>query len=303
MIWKLSNINHFAGRVLHEKELSVKAGLMQHLAQGFRLTVLDMLHRAGSGHWGGSSSAAEILTVLYFHILDICPENPREKSRDRFVLSKGHAAPMLYTVLSARGFFPPEDLLNFRMLGSHLQGHPCMNQTPGVEMSTGALGHGLSVSVGMALSASLLNHEFWTFVLIGDGDLNEGESWEGIMTAAKFQAKRLVILVDYNRVQLDGSESEIMPTFPLVDKFEAFGINVCPKHFNGHDVASILEAWDWIRGQEEWPVALVFDTVKGKGITFTENDHRWHGAPVDDEAYLKGKTELEEKIGDLNKLC
>jgi transketolase len=303
MIWNISNINQIASEVLEEDDLSVKSALMQRLAQGFRLTVFDLLHRAGSGHWGGSSSAAELLTVLYFHILNIDTENPRKESRDRFILSKGHGAPMLYTVLSARGFFPLEDLSTLRELNSHLQGHPCMKKTPGVDMSTGALGHGLSVAVGMALSAPLIRQEFRTIVLIGDGDLNEGQTWEGIMSASKFKPEGLIILVDYNRVQLDGSESEIMPTFPLIEKFASFGINVCPGHHDGHDVGSVLDAWDWIGRQTKWPVAVVFDTIKGKGISFTENNHRWHGARVDDLAYEKGYLELDTRFQELDKKC
>lgn len=303
MEWKLSNIQHYASEVLASQYLEKKSNLMQRLAQGFRMTAFELIHEAGSGHWGGSSSAAELLTVLYFHILNIDPEFPGNPGRDRFVLSKGHAAPMLYTVLAARGFFPVEELPCFRKLNSRLQGHPCMSKVPGVDMSTGALGHGLSVALGMSLAAPITKQSYWTFVLIGDGDLNEGETWEGIMAAAKFKPARLVFLVDYNRVQLDGNERDIMPTFPLVSKLEAFGIKVCPNHFDGNKVNSILNAWGWMQEQSSWPLALVFDTVKGKGISFTENDHRWHGAQVDNNTFERGLKELEDTFQKLEALC
>jgi transketolase len=281
--------------------LERKANHLQYLAQTFRRTVLGLLHEAGSGHWGGSSSAAELITTLYFHILNTDPEKSRDPARDRFVLSKGHAAPMLYTVLAERGFFSVDELHSLRKINSRLQGHPCMKRTPGVEMSTGALGHGLSVALGMALAAPLQQLSYWTFVLIGDGDLNEGETWEGIMSAAKFKAQRLVIMVDYNRVQLDGHADEIMPTYPLADKLKAFGLNVAPGHYDGHKVTSILDSWEWIKGQKNWPVAVVYDTVKGKGISFTENNFKWHGAPVDGTTLRKGMVELDEQLEELKK--
>jgi transketolase len=281
--------------------LERKANHLQYLAQSFRRTVLGLLHEAGSGHWGGSSSAAELLTTLYFQILHVNPDNPRDPARDRFVLSKGHAAPMLYTVLAEKGFYPADELHSLRKLNSRLQGHPCMKRTPGVEMSTGALGHGLSVSLGMALAAPIQGLSYWTYVLIGDGDLNEGETWEGIMSAAKFKPERLVIMVDYNRVQLDGHANEIMPTSPLLDKLKAFGLNVAPEHYNGHEVTSILDSWEWIKEQENWPVGVVYDTVKGKGISFTENDHKWHGAPIDDTTLKKGIVEIDTQLELLKK--
>lgn len=276
--------------------LEKKAAHLQCLAQAHRMTVIKLLHEAGSGHWGGSSSAAELITALYFHILNIDPKAPGDPARDRFVLSKGHAAPMLYIALAERGFFPIEELRTLRKLNSRLQGHPCMKRTPGVEMSTGALGHGLSVALGMAMAARVTQFDYWTFVLIGDGDLNEGETWEGIMSAAKFKPDRLVIMVDYNQVQLDGHANEIMPTSPLSDKLSAFGLNVAPEHYDGHQVTSILDSWEWIQQQDTWPLAVVYNTVKGKGISFTENNYKWHGAPIDDKTLEKGLEELEGEL-------
>jgi transketolase len=286
--------------VLDEKDPGRKISLIHYLAQENRVDIFDMIHRRGNGHWGGSASAAEILTTLYFHILNIDPEDPAWEKRDRLVVSKGHAAPMLYTILAKRGFFTLDSLKDsFRCLDSNFQGHPCMNKTPGVEMSTGALGHGLSVALGMALAARVLRQDFWTFVLIGDGDLNEGETWEGIMAAAKFRPGRFVILIDYNKVQLDGPSDEILPMDPLPDKLRAFNINVCEDIFDGHDVSGILESWHWIRQQERWPAAVIYRTIKGKGVSFMENNHKWHGAPIDEESYGKGRPEL---IAELNRL-
>ncbi len=281
--------------------LERKANHLQYLAQTFRKNVLGLLHEAGSGHWGGSSSAAELITTLYFHILNVNPEKPGDPERDRFVLSKGHAAPMLYKILAEKGFFPADELHSLRKLNSRLQGHPCMKRIQGVEMSTGALGHGLSVALGMALAAPIQQLSYWTFVLIGDGDLNEGETWEGIMSAAKFKPPRLAIMVDYNQVQLDGPADEIMPTAPLLDKLRAFGLNVAPGHYDGHKVTSILESWAWIKGQQKAPVAVVYNTVKGKGISFTENDHKWHGAPIDETTLKKGMVELDAQLEKLKK--
>ena len=214
--------------VLHEKDRKRKVAMLQRLAQEFRITVLDILHEKGTGHWGGAASAAELLAALYFDVLNIRPDEPKWPDRDRLVVSKGHASCMLYTVLANRGYFPTAELKSFRQIDSRLQGHPCMVKTPGVEMSTGALGHGTSVALGMALAARLNRKKYWTYVLLGDGDLNEGQTWEAIMAAAKFKPERLVALVDYNKVQLDGPSDQIMPMDPLPEKLRAFNWNVAP---------------------------------------------------------------------------
>ncbi|MCP4399054.1 MAG: transketolase [bacterium] len=280
-------------------DMKKKIATLQYQAQQFRLEVLDLLHEKGTGHWGGASSAAELLTTLYFHSMNIRPEEPAWPDRDRFVLSKGHASTMLYTVLAHRGYFPLEELSTFRQLNSRLQGHPCMNKTPGVEMSTGALGHGLSVTLGMALAARVQRKSYWNYVMLGDGCLNEGETWEGIMAAAKFKAERMVALIDYNKVQLDGPSDDIMPLDPLPEKFRAFHWNVAPKVYDGHDVADILDSFDWVQQQTVWPAAVIYKTHKGKGVSFMEDTHKWHGAPIDDENYAKARPELLARLKEL----
>lgn len=269
-----------------------KAAQMQYLAQQFRVTVLDILHEKGTGHWGGAASAAELLTALYFDALNVRPDEPSWCDRDRFVLSKGHASCMLYTVLAHRGYFPVDELKTFRQLNSRLQGHPCMHTTPGVEMSTGSLGHGVSVALGMALAARVTKKQYWSWVLIGDGDLNEGQTWEAIMAGAKFRPEKLVLLIDYNKVQLDGPSSEIMPLDPLAEKFRAFGWNVAPQAYDGHNVLEILRSSDWVSTQTDWPVAVIYSTHKGRGVSFMEDNAYWHGSPVDDATYVKARAEL-----------
>jgi transketolase len=286
-------------QVLREQDRSRKAAALQYLAQQFRITVLDILHERGTGHWGGASSAAELLAALYFDVLRVRPDDPQWPDRDRLVVSKGHASCMLYTVLAHRGFLPMEELPTFRQLGSRLQGHPCMRRTPGVDMSTGSLGHGLSIALGMALAARQSGKEWWTYALLGDGDLNEGQTWEAIMAAAKFRPERLVALVDYNKVQLDGPSDEIMPMDPLPDKFRAFRWNVAPVIYNGHDMPQIFDSFDWIRSQRQWPVAVIYSTHKGRGVSFMEDNAYWHGAPVDDVSFTKARAELLATLEEL----
>jgi len=252
--------------ILSQTDVKKKAAMMQALAQQCRIDVFDILHSKGTGHWGGAASSAELLTTLYFHMMRVRPEQPDWPDRDRLVLSKGHASCMLYSVMAKRGYFPTEELKTFRDLNSRLQGHPCMNKTPGVEMSTGALGHGTSVALGMAMAARVMKRNYWSFVMVGEGCLNEGQTWEGLMAAAKFKPERLVMLVDYNKVQLDGPSDEIMPMDPLRNKLEAFNWSVAPNGFDGHNVEDILESWDWIQQQNGSPVAVIYDTHKGRGV-------------------------------------
>jgi transketolase len=275
-----------------KKGQSLSAVELAALAAGFRLEMFDVLHSRGTGHWGGASSAAEITTSLYFNRMNVDPSNPAWEDRDRFILSKGHASMNLYTILAYKGFFSPEDLPGFRTLGSHLQGHPSMKRTPGVDMSTGALGHGLSIGVGMALAARLSGKKHWTYVLSGEGCLNEGQTWEAAMMAAKYRPERLVYMIDYNGVQLDGTSDDIMPLNPLADKFKAFGWNVAPKLYDGHDTKSLLESYDWMDSDDVWPKAVIYQTVKGKGVSFMEGKSAWHGAPIDIDSYAKGRPEL-----------
>ena len=273
--------------------------MLQRLAQDFRITVLDVLHEKGTGHWGGASSAAELLTALYFDVMNVRPEEPSWPDRDRLVLSKGHASCMLYTVLAHRGYFPTAELTTFRQIDSRLQGHPCMNKTPGVEMSTGSLGHGLSVGLGMALAARHLKKTWWTYVVMGDGDLNEGQTWEAMMAAAKFRPERLVALIDYNKVQLDGPSDKIMPMDPLPEKLRAFNWNVAPAVCDGHNAAAVLASLDWARSQTQWPVAVIYKTHKGRGVSFMEDKAQWHGAPIDDATHAKARQELVATLGAL----
>ncbi|OHD33224.1 MAG: transketolase [Spirochaetes bacterium GWC2_52_13] len=275
-----------------KKGQSLSAVELAALAAGFRLEMFDVLHSRGTGHWGGASSAAEITTSLYFNRMNVDPSNPAWEDRDRFILSKGHASMNLYTILAYKGFFSPGDLPGFRTLGSHLQGHPSMKKTPGVDMSTGALGHGLSIGVGMALAARLSGKKHWTYVLSGEGCLNEGQTWEAAMMAAKYRPERLVYMIDYNGVQLDGTSDDIMPLNPLADKFKAFGWNVAPKLYDGHDMKSLLESYDWMDSDDVWPKAVIYQTVKGKGVSFMEGKSAWHGAPIDVDSYAKGRPEL-----------
>ena len=276
--------------------------MLQHLAQQFRLTVLDILHDNGTGHWGGAASAAELLVALYFDAMNVRPDEPHWPDRDRLVVSKGHASCMLYTVLAHRGYFAAAELKSFRQIDSRLQGHPCMVKTPGVDMSTGPLGHGASVALGMALAARLLGKSYWTYVLLGDGDLNEGQTWEAIMAAAKFKPERLVALVDYNKVQLDGPSEQIMPMDPLPEKFRAFNWNVAPVVYDGHNTVEVLKSFDWAKNQCQWPVAVIYKTHKGRGVSFMEDNAQWHGAVIDDVTYAKARQELLQTLQELEGL-
>lgn len=285
--------------ILREPDLGQKAARMQYLAQQCRVDVFDTIYDVQTGHWGGASSAAELLVTLYFHILNLRTDQPRWPQRDRLILSKGHASCMYYAVLANRGFFPLEKLSTFRQLHSDLQGHPCMNKLSCADMSTGSLGHGLSIGLGMALAARVLNETYRTFVLVGDGCLNEGQTWEAIMAAAKFRPPRLVLMIDYNKVQLDGPSNQIMPMDPLAEKFQSFGWAVGPRFYDGHRVSEILESWDWISRQKNGPVVVIYQTHKGHAISFTSDQSKWHGCPIDKDSYAAGRAEL---IGILRKL-
>jgi transketolase len=285
--------------VLSETDLDKKANMMQYLAQQCRVDVFDTLHDLQTGHWGGASSVAELLVTLYFHLMKVKPNQPRWPHRDRLVLSKGHASCMYYAVLANRGFFPLEKLSTFRNLNSNLQGHPCMVKLNCVDMSTGSLGHGLSVGLGMSLASQFQDDDYWTFVIVGDGCLNEGQTWEAIMAAAKFRPRRLVLMVDYNQVQLDGLSKDIMPMNPLMDKLKAFNWNVAPQPYNGHNVKAILDSWDWIQNQDRSPIAVVYQTHKGQAISFTQDQSKWHGCPIDKDSYVTGRVELLEKLNEL----
>ena len=278
--------------------IKMKANELAALAAGFRLRMFDILHQRQTGHWGGSSSAAEIITSLYFDRLNIKPDQPKWENRDRFILSKGHASICLYTILAHRGFFSPDVLPSFRTLGSILQGHPNMNTVPGVDFSTGALGHGVSAAAGMALTAQIQKKKFWVYVMVGEGCLDEGQTWEAILFAAKYKIKRMVLLIDYNKVQLDGPSADIMPLEPLTEKLTAFNWHTAPRIYNGHDCNEILDSFKWMDSDDIWPKAVIYNTVKGKGVSFMEGKSAWHGAPIDKDSYAKGRPEL---VSDLEK--
>lgn len=263
-------------------------------AQRFRIKVLEMIYRAQSGHIGGSFSAAEIITVLLFHHLRINPENPRWPQRDRFILSKGHAAPMFYVALAERGFFPEENLRSFRQLGSILQGHPDRLKTSGVEMTSGVLGQGLGVGVGLALAAKLNNQDYRVYVLLGDGELNAGTVWEAVMAAAKYGLDNLTAIVDRNRVQLDGSTNRVMPLEPLREKWASFGWHVM--EVDGHNVPEIMAALDEALTVRSRPTVIIANTVKAKGVSFMENSSKWHGRPPNKEQYERALRELREGL-------
>lgn len=249
-----------------------------------------MIYKAQSGHLGGSFSAVEIITALYFREMRLDPENPAWPDRDRLVPSKGHCAPAIYAALALRGMLPPETLDDLRQIGCILQGHPCMNSVPGIDISTGSLGHGLSVGLGMALGARLKRRDFHVYVLLGDGELDEGQNWEAAMAASKFGLGNLTAIVDRNRVQLDGPTEDIMPLEPLVDKWRAFNWGVLS--VDGHDIEAVAAALRRARADMPGPVVIIADTVKGKGVSFMENSHLWHGRPPTGEEFEKAWAEL-----------
>jgi len=283
--------NKFSVLLAKKKPITLSAELT-YIAAAFRLEVFDILYKRQTGHWGGASSSLELITALYFNKLKIRPREPQWEDRDRFILSKGHASMCLYTVLAHRGFFSPDELPGFRTLGSILQGHPNMRTTPGIDLSTGALGHGVSAGAGMALAAQLQGKNFMTYVMTGEGCLNEGQTWEALLFGAKYKCPGLVLMIDYNKVQLDGPVQEILPLEPLEDKLKVFGWHLPIKQFNGHNMNEILESFSWINSDQIWPKAIIYNTIKGKGVSFMEGKSLWHGAPIDNESYNKGRLEL-----------
>jgi transketolase len=265
---------------------------LSELAWTLRIDVIDMIHAAGSGHPGGSLSAAELVTALIFHHLNIDPENPQMSERDRFLLSKGHAAPVLYAALARRGFFAVEELKTFRRLDSRLQGHPDRLKTPGVEMTSGVLGHGVPVGVGLALAARLEDADWRVYVLAGDGEIQAGVIWEGALMASKYNLGNLTVILDYNGVQLDGPVHEIMPIQPVADKWKSFGWHV--EEIDGHDMREILNALDTADNIHDQPKIIIAHTTKGKGVSYMENLSRWHGRAPNDEEYAQAIKELSE---------
>ena len=269
---------------------------LQKMANEVRKGIVTAVHGAKAGHPGGSLSAADVVTYLYFQEMNIDPKDPKKADRDRFVLSKGHNAPALYSALAHRGYFPVEDLPTLRHLGSYLQGHPCMQDTPGVDMSSGSLGQGISAAVGMALSAKLSGENWRTYTLLGDGEIQEGQVWEAAMFAGFHKLDNLVVIVDNNNLQIDGAIDEVCSPYPIDKKFEAFNFHVI-NVADGNDMAQLEAAFAEAREVKGMPVAIIMKTVKGKGVSFMENQAGWHGKAPNDEQYAVAMEDLK-KVGD-----
>ena len=269
---------------------------LQITANEVRKGIITGVHAAKAGHPGGSLSAADIFTYLCFEEMNIDPKDPKKADRDRFVLSKGHTAPGLYSTLAQRGYFPVEDLKTLRHLGSYLQGHPDMKHIPGVDMSSGSLGQGISAAVGMALSAKLSNDSYRVYTLLGDGEIQEGQVWEAAMFAGFRKLDNLVVIVDNNGLQIDGPVDQVCSPYPIVDKFKAFNFHVIDLK-DGNDMDQIAAAFAEARATKGMPTAIIAHTVKGKGVSFMENQVGWHGKAPNDEEYAIAMADLE-KVGE-----
>ena len=273
------------------KNFKDRINFLKNKAKEVRLNIVEMIYIAQSGHPGGALSAADFVTALYFDFLNIDPENPHWPDRDRFILSKGHACPVWYACLAMRGFFPMAELKTLRKFESILQGHPDMRKTPGVDMTTGSLGQGFSCGVGMALEGKMLKKDYKVYVVLGDGELNEGQVWEASESASKFSLDNLIVIVDKNRLQMDGFTDQVMPMEPIGKKFEAFNWKVM--EIDGHDMALIvktLEAANRVKGK---PVCIIANTIKGKGVSYMENIREWHGKAPTTEQYKTAVRELK----------
>ena len=265
------------------------------IANEVRKGIVTSVHSAKAGHPGGSLSAADIYTYLYFVEMNIDPKEPKKADRDRFVLSKGHTAPGYYATLAHRGFFPVEDLVTLRKVGSYLQGHPCMQHIPGVDMSSGSLGQGISAAVGMAISAKLSNDDYRVYTLLGDGEIQEGQVWEAAMLAGHKKLDNLVVIVDNNGLQIDGNIADVCSPYPIDKKFEAFNFHVI--NIDGHDYDQIAAAFKEARETKGQPTAIIAKTIKGKDVSFMENQASWHGVAPNDDQYAQAMQDLE-KVGE-----
>lgn len=270
------------------KQLKIKACKV-------RMGAIEGVYNAKSGHPGGSLSIADILTYLYFHRLNIDPKNPQWEDRDRLVMSKGHAAPAYYSVLAHRGYFPVEELKTLRKSDSRLQGHPNMRTVPGVDASTGSLGQGISVAVGMALGAKLSGKNFRVYAILGDGEIQEGQVWEAAMFAGARKLDNLVVIVDNNGLQIDGDIADVCSPYPIAEKFKAFNFNVM--EIDAHDFDQIADAFKKARATKGMPTAIIAKSIKGKGVSFMENQASWHGSAPNDEQYAQAMADLD-KIGE-----
>ncbi len=266
---------------------------LQKKANEVRKGIVTAVHAAKAGHPGGSLSATEVFTYLYFEEMNIDPKDPKMAGRYRFVLSKGHTAPGLYSTLANRGFFPVEDLKTLRQIGSHLQGHPCLQHTPGIDMSSGSLGQGISAAVGMALSAKLSNDNYRVYTLLGDGEIQEGQVWEAAMLAGHRKLDNLVVIVDNNGLQIDGKVEDVCSPYPIDEKMKAFNFHVINVE-DGNDFDALRAAFQEAKETKGMPTAIVMKTVKGKGVSFMENQAGWHGKAPNDEEYAIAMGELEK---------
>ena len=265
---------------------------LKKIANEVRKNIVTGLHSAKSGHPGGSLSAADMVTFLYYEEMNVDAKNPKNPNRDRFVLSKGHAAPVLYGVLAEKGFIPKEDIVTLRKPDSYLQGHPDMKHTPGVDMSSGSLGQGVSTAVGMALAGKMDHKDYRVYTLLGDGEIEEGQVWEAAMFAGHRKLDNLVVIVDNNNLQIDGTVEEVCSPYPIDKKFEAFNFHVIV--INGHDFDEIRNALNEAKNTKGQPTAIIMNTVKGKGVSFMENQVNWHGAAPNDEEFAVAMEELEK---------
>ncbi len=269
---------------------------LEEKAINIRRNIVEMVYMASSGHPGGALSIADILTVLYFTEMEISPLNPKDENRDRFILSKGHASPALYATLVERGFIKKDELRKFRSINSLLQGHPDMKNIPGVDMTTGSLGQGLSAANGMALAGKLDKKDYKVYCLLGDGEIEEGQVWEAAMTAGHYKLDNLCVIVDNNNLQIDGVISEVMSPYPIDKKFKDFGFEVIK--IDGHDFKSIIDAFEEAKRIKGKPTAIIAKTVKGKGVSYMENEAGWHGKAPKEEEYIQAMKELTIKVKD-----
>ena len=266
---------------------------LEKMARQVRKGIIEAVYSNQSGHPGGSLSVADILTVLYFKEMNIDEVNPNWDDRDRLVLSKGHCSPALYSCLANRGFFPVEDLKTFRNINSYLQGHPDKNKVPGVDMTTGSLGQGLSAANGMAIAGKMDGKDYRVYCILGDGEIEEGQIWEAAMAANKYKLDNLCVIVDNNNLQIDGTIEEVMSSYPIDEKFRSFGFEIIK--IDGHDITEIIKAFDVAKNVKGKPTCIIAKTIKGKGISFMENQVGWHGKAPNEEQYIQALQELEEK--------
>ena len=259
-------------------------------AKEIRKDIIEEVYNANSGHPGGSLSIADILAVLYFNELRIDEKNPRWEERDRLVLSKGHCSPALYAALAERGFFDKEDLKSFRKIESNLQGHPDLNKVPGVDMTSGSLGQGLSIANGMAIAGKMDNKNYRVYTILGDGEIEEGQIWEAAMTANKYKLDNLCVIVDNNNLQIDGTIEEVMSSYPIDEKFKSFGFNVLT--IDGNNIEEILNGFEIAKQTKNKPTCIIAKTIKGKGVSFMENKAEWHGKAPNEEEYIQAMKDL-----------